>query len=34
MVVHAHRYVGGVGDYDICTPAQEIVGIAACYWAR
>jgi hypothetical protein len=33
MVVHAHRYVGGV-DYDICTPAQEIVGIAACYWAR
>ena len=29
MVVHTHRDVGSVGDYDICTAAQEIVGVAA-----
>jgi hypothetical protein len=28
-VVHAHRDIGSVGDYDICTAAEEIVGIAA-----
>jgi hypothetical protein len=28
MVVHTHRDVGSVGDYDICTAAEEIVGIA------
>jgi hypothetical protein len=29
MIVHAHRDVGSVGDYDICTAAKEIVGVAA-----
>jgi hypothetical protein len=34
MVVDTHRDVGTVGDYDIGTAAKEIVGVAACYWAR
>ena len=29
MVVHTHRDVGSVGDYDICTAVEQIVGIAA-----
>jgi hypothetical protein len=29
MVVDAHRDVGSVGDYDICTAAKQIVGVAA-----
>ena len=29
MVVDTHRDLGSVGDYDICTAAKEIVGVAA-----
>jgi nucleotide-binding universal stress UspA family protein len=29
MVVHAQRDVGSVGDSQICTAAEEIVGVAA-----
>jgi hypothetical protein len=34
MVVRAHRDVGSVGDYDICTAAKEIVGVGASEQAR
>jgi hypothetical protein len=29
MVVETHRDLGSVGDYDICTAAKAIVGVAA-----